>query len=343
MEPRQAAEHHRKRANVALDIGRYDVAAREARSALGYDPRDDDALVLLARALLGSGDYARALDAVSEATRLAPQRSYCHYLSGFTLQCMGRWSDSIAPLEKAVELDVDYARYHVRLALSYAETKRGDDAVRACEHALTLAPRDGVVFENASRVFGALGQLARAEEVARAHIALEPENATGFGRLAWVLAERRSWPEAIEMARASLRLDPNNYAAWANLGYAAMQAHDDAQAETASREALRLRPGLPSATSNLVTLLRRRRAWDEAARVLAESVVRAPENRSLRQQLTEVRRERAQAATLRWSDRAAVTVVLVLLAIPVALTVPAAALVVAAVALALAWIVWAMK
>ena len=67
MEPRDIAERHRRRAQVALDLGRFQAAEREARSALSADPRDDEAQVLLARAYLGSGAYEAALKAGFEA------------------------------------------------------------------------------------------------------------------------------------------------------------------------------------------------------------------------------------------------------------------------------------
>jgi superkiller protein 3 len=256
---------------------------------------------------------------------------------------LGRYADSIEPLMQAVTLEPGFARYHTRLALSYAEVKRTAEAVAECERALTMAPRDGVVLEGVARVLGATGQLARAEEIARDLVKLEPENAAAFGRLAWVLAERRTYEEAAAMARASIRLDPNNYAAWANLGYAAMERNDLAEAEEATRQALRLRPGLPSATTNLVAILRRRKANDEAARLLAESCARDPANKSFRDQLAEVRGLLAQESALRWSDRAVLTVLLVIVAVPVAMAFPGVALTIAAVAFALAWLLWKMK
>ena len=77
MDPRESAALHRRRAQAALDIGRYSQAEREAREALSYGPTDDEALVLLSRALLGVGAYERALDAahrrvvVAEVARMA--------------------------------------------------------------------------------------------------------------------------------------------------------------------------------------------------------------------------------------------------------------------------------
>ena len=96
MEPRDIAERHRRRAQVALDLGRFQAAEREARSALSADPRDDEAQVLLARAYLGSGDYEGALKAAESCVAAAPRRGYGHYLVGFSLQCLGRHGDAVA-------------------------------------------------------------------------------------------------------------------------------------------------------------------------------------------------------------------------------------------------------
>lgn len=343
MNPREAAAHHRRRAQAALDIGRYAQAEREAREALSYGPADDDALVLLGRAQLGVGAYEHALDAANEAVRVAPRRGYCHFLVGYTLQCLGRYEDAIEPLRQAITLEPGFARYHARLALSFAETKRTAESAAECEKSLEMGPRDTIVLENVSRAFGAAGQLGRAEDIARELVKLEPESASSFGRLAWVLAERKSYEEAAKMARESLRIDPNNYAAWANLGYAEMERGANAAAEEATREALRLRPGLASATTNLVAILRRRRANAEAARVLSEARARDPENKSFREQHAEVRKALSQEASLRWTDRVVLTVVVCVVALPLALAFPEVSLVVAAVAFALAWYLWKLK
>lgn len=117
MDPREANAHHRKRAQAALDIGRYGQAEREARTALSYNPADDESFVLLSRALLGEGSYEKALDAVEQAVRIAPRRGYHHYLAGYALQCLGRYADSIEPLMQAVTLEPGSARYGAPRAL----------------------------------------------------------------------------------------------------------------------------------------------------------------------------------------------------------------------------------
>lgn len=319
MEPREIAERHRRRAQVALDLGRYHVAEREARSALGADPRDDEAYVLLARAYLGSGDWERALDASQQCVNASPRRGYAHYLVGFSLQCMGRHADATTPLREAVSLEPQFARYHARLALAYAEAKEPEQAVQSVERALEMSPRDGVVLEVAARVFGVVRDLARAEEVARAYVSLEPENPSAFGRLTWILTEARKYDEAIAIAREAIRLDPNNFAAWANLGYAALEKKDLATAEEATRQSLRLKPGLASATSNLVAILQDRGAVEEAAELLSRAVARDPKNESWRKQLNELRGVLAAKDRLRWSDAVALTVGSVLAALVVSL------------------------
>lgn len=319
MDPREIADRHRRRAEVALDLGRFRVAEREARAALGADPHLEEALVILCRAHLGEGDYEAALGAATSVVAASPRRGYGHFLLGFALQCLGRHAEAVEALRQAVSLDPSYARYHGRLALALAEAQSPEAAVVTIDQALTMAPRDGVVLEIAARVFGIVRDLPRAETAAREFVALEPENPGAFARLTWVLSEARKYDEAIGIAREAIRLDPNNFAVWANLGYAALEKHDLAQAEEATRQALRLKPGLVSATTNLVAILRERQAFAEAAEVLARAVAREPANAGWRQQLGEVRGVLAQRERLRWSDAVVLTLGSVTLAVIVAL------------------------
>lgn len=191
-------------------------------------------------------------------------------------------------------------------------------------------------------MLGATGQLARAEEIARELVKLEPENAAAFGRLAWVLAERRTYEEAAVMARESIRLDPNNYAAWANLGYAAMerQTASPKQGGHASGAAPAAGAAVgddePRGDSSSAQGQRRGRA-------AAGGVVRARPGEQVVPRSAGRVGLLAQESALRWSDRAVLTVLLVIVAVPAAIAFPGVAFAVAAVAFALAWLLWKMK
>jgi tetratricopeptide (TPR) repeat protein len=183
-------------------------------------------------------------------------------------------------------------------------------------------------------------ELDRAEALARQLVAMEPDNGAAFGRLAWVLTERGRYAEAIEAARQAIELDPNNYAAWANLGFAAIELDRRDEAIAASREALRLRPGLVSATTNLVAALRAAGQLDEALVVVTHARLRDPQSAAIARLHAEVTGEVSRRDTLRWSDRAVLTVLLLLVTLAVAWLWPWLGVGVGVLCLVLAVLLW---
>ena len=297
MAPQQIAGRHRARASAALEIGRYALAETEARAALAVEPQSVDANLYLARALLGMSRYGHAVDAARAAVALAPRDAYAHYLVGFALQAGGQSTDATEALREAVRLNPRAARYHARLAIALLD---GNDpvAARACiESALALDSDNAYLLDEAARVYGVLGPLERAEDLARRVVQLTPASASAHWRLAWVLGLRRRFVEAAVQARAAIEIDQNNWPAWDELGFALFEQGALGDAEGALREALRLKPGLHSAAMNLATLLWKRGAIERAEAVCDAALVTDPSNRRVRKLKDSLRaaRERRKA------------------------------------------------
>lgn len=68
----QSSDAHFALAHAAMHYKQYPLAEKEARAARALDPRSDDALVLLSRALVAQGRTAEALPAVQARVKAAP-------------------------------------------------------------------------------------------------------------------------------------------------------------------------------------------------------------------------------------------------------------------------------
>ncbi len=282
MEPQQVAHRHRARAGVALDLGRFAVAEREARAALAADPRDVTAQLYLCRAYLGLSDHERAIAAARGAIGLAPGDGYAYYLAGFAMQVAGRANEAVDMLRESVRLQPSAARFHARLAIALLDARDRGGARAAIDTAIGLEPENTGLIDEAARVYGLLDVLAISEELSRRLVRLEPDAATSHWRLAWALGLAKRHREASECARVALRIDPNYWPGWEELGYALLEQDDGDDAQWALREALRLKPGLTSATINLATLHRRRGYLDDALEVCEAALRVVPDNQRVR-------------------------------------------------------------
>ncbi|MEI8255246.1 MAG: tetratricopeptide repeat protein, partial [Deltaproteobacteria bacterium] len=186
MEAQQVAQRHRTRAGVALDLGRFAVAEREARAALAANPRDVTAQLYLCRAYLGMSEYDRAIAAARGAIGLAPGDGYAYYLAGFAMQVAGRANEAVDMLRESVRLMPSAARFHARLAIALLDARDRAGARASIDAAIGLDPDNTGLIDEAARVYGLLDALALAEDLARRLVRLEPD--------ALAILRSHSWP-----------------------------------------------------------------------------------------------------------------------------------------------------
>jgi predicted TPR repeat methyltransferase len=108
------------------------------------------------------------------------------------------------------------------------------------------------------------GEVAAAEQVYDAVLALEPGNPTALHFLGLLRFQQRRPDEALALVERAVALDPDYVDAINNLGNLLKLRRRPEEAEQAYRRVLAQRPEHPQALTNLGILLRRRRAWEES-------------------------------------------------------------------------------
>ena len=315
----QAAAAMRRRLPAdAGDVAQasHDPAASEQLAALGYsggaifrgrpsgaDPKDmldgfqrEQRGMREAMRLVAAGDV---LGSVRLLTRLESSRivsfNVSYYLGRGLLQ-LGRPTDAVAPLERAVALAPDVPLGYVQLA----EAQRG--AGRLDESEATLARGLGVAPRNAELLF-AHGQLLRARgrfdpalaELEKARD-LAPDDARPRAAIADLQRQAGRLDAARDEAEAAVRLDPGWSGARLALGLVLGAAGREGPAAEAFREALRLEPGQPDALFYLAAVERRAGRPERALPLLEQLVARAPGYPGATESLAEARREAAPTA-----------------------------------------------
>jgi Flp pilus assembly protein TadD len=155
---------------------------------------------------------------------------------------------AIAPLQKVLAEEPDFAYGHFQLAYVYTALKKPKEAQAEYERTITLDPKMTEAYLNLGLLFlqssppGAEPEFGRAVAPLRKAVELMPSQKEPLRTLA--IAQQRSGDEAgaEESFQALLRLDPDDYDANMVLGFGLMQKNKPREAEAYFRRAAKHDP-----------------------------------------------------------------------------------------------------
>lgn len=219
-------EHMRKGAAL-IAAGNVDAAIIEYRHAVRLSPRDAEARTALGRAFLSAGDRRRAVDEFVRAADLQPDSDEAQLRAGNALLVAGRYPDAAGRADRVLARDEAHPQALLLKGYALAGLQQIETAVEIIEKTLesgradrsaasalamleltrgnAAAARD--LFERAARaapeavgpqlalaqVYWASGDIAKAEAVFRAALALDPAGPmTNRAFAAFLIAAKRA-------------------------------------------------------------------------------------------------------------------------------------------------------
>ncbi len=213
-----------EKTQILLRQGRFALAEKQMREALGQFPGDPVCLAMLSQAVAGQNRSEEALEIAEQAIVQGPQLRLTHMVLGSRLAQVGRSEEALRRFDEAARLDPNNAPVHAARARTLLQLDRTEEALAACDYGLSLDPDDSGCLEVRVRCLRKLGRNEEATQAAQRALQSDPHQA--------VLLTYEGW--------AKLRAGRTHEA-----------AHD-------FREALRLEPGLEEARAGLVQALRAR-------------------------------------------------------------------------------------
>jgi tetratricopeptide (TPR) repeat protein len=137
---------------VRMQQGRAEAALPAFEHALEQRDDDIDALLGVVSAALVIGDLRLAEEVARRAVSVLPDDPEAHHSLGVTLQEMGRHSDSLEALQRAVEiaeaLEMPATNYRTSLALARLASGEVEDALAEVEAVMGEAPaEEGLALE----------------------------------------------------------------------------------------------------------------------------------------------------------------------------------------------------
>jgi protein O-GlcNAc transferase len=176
-------------------------------------------------AALSRNDLKTALTDFQNVVRLAPSAEQGHSALGAVLVRLGRTSEGIRELEKALAMKPDDGSAQLNLALAYQQSGQAakalpwfaklDAAARAEKRPLALS-----VLVPYAQALAASNQIQAATVKIKEAVARDPRNAELQDELGSLYAQQRDWPRAGQAFEAALALNPNFAMAHLHLGLA---------------------------------------------------------------------------------------------------------------------------
>jgi predicted CXXCH cytochrome family protein len=274
--PREA-EFYFFLADAYRQTGRDDRATAYYEEALRRRPDFLPARLNYATVLIKMGRRSAAARALEIAVKVAPKDPAVLNKLAETYRDLGKTDQAIASLQRALNHDPDFAEAFVNLG--DVRFGKGDlkAAVEALTNAIRLRPGSATAHNNLANVLQAAGDFAQAEYHFNTSIGLDPENPAvryNYGR---ALAAQGMLKQGQAEFEAALRLDPNFAEAATSLGILLAMKGEVEPAIELYRRAIRVQPQFMSARFHLGLALLRRGDRQEAKQ-LFQSVVQSNSN-----------------------------------------------------------------
>jgi len=149
---------------------------------------------------------------------------------------------SLQYYEQALEIDPQYAKANLGMALTLTKLRREEEAKGYYEKTLTLDPRNSQAWNNLGLWYDRKGDLAEAERHFLKALELKPASAQAHNNLGMVYGKRGDTDRAVREFERSLVLNPTGARAHSNLALMVYRQGDTARAQALWEKALVLDP-----------------------------------------------------------------------------------------------------
>ena len=257
--------------------GLYGDAEKLALSITERFPEHEFGWKALGAILSQTGRFSESLIPSQKSVQLAPQDAEAHYNLGETLKELGRLKEAEASYSQAIAQRPDYAEAHNNLGNTLKELGRLDEAEASYTQAIAVKHDYTKAHNNLGNTLKELGRLDEAEASYTQAITLKPDYAEVHNNLGNTLQELGRLDEAEGSCIQAIALKPDLVEAHNNLGNTLKELGRLDEAEASCRQAITLKPSYAEAHSNLGNTLKELGRLDEAEASYTQAIALKPD------------------------------------------------------------------
>ena len=194
------AEQLARTAYSQYRAGKLDEAFANITKSIALNPKDYRAHVVLGYIYGAQRKLKSASDSFATAIRMQPSDKDVYLLKAQVDFLRNARDEALVAARKAVELDPKYGEAHMMVgAVLKVDPKRRGEAIEAYETALKINPQLLSAYEALGEVYATDKQEAKAEEVFRKGMDVDPKHMTGRFELGRLLVKQGRLKEAREL------------------------------------------------------------------------------------------------------------------------------------------------
>jgi len=231
--------------------GRFEKAEPLAVSLTQQFPEHQFGWKVLGSLFQHAGRLDESLAALQKAVDLSPQDPDAHFKLGITLRKLGRLDEAEASYRCAIALKPAYPEAHYNLGGTLKELGKLAEALASFRQSISLKPELAEAHYNLGNTLRQLGSLREAEASYRHAIALNSDYTEAHNNLGNTLQELGKLYEAEASFRQAIALKPDHANAHGNLGGTLQQLGRMREAEASYIQAIELKPDYAEAHRNL--------------------------------------------------------------------------------------------
>jgi predicted TPR repeat methyltransferase len=232
---------------ASLQQGNRTDAREFAAKALVADPRNVEALLVLADCHTHAGDLTAALEHYDRITAIEPRIAEVHNNRGLLLHRLARPAEALASCDRAIALASDLSGAHVNRGNALSALGRRDEALAAYDHALALRPDQAEAHLGRGNLLCDEGRHDTALAAYERALALKPGLAEAWLGRGNLLCRTRRFDAALANYDTALALDPTLTGAELGRGNALRERRQHQEALHAYEAALTLKPDFAEA------------------------------------------------------------------------------------------------
>ena len=235
------------RANVLMDLGRYEEALADLNRAIALAPAYGAAYNNRGNADFQLGRYDAALDDFRRAAELMPTNAVPYNGRAQTQEMLGRPYAGLRYITRAIALNGKYAAAYKNRALILQHLERGEDALADYERLINLTPNSPDLYVGRGQVYLKDKKTAPALKDFSKAIELDPQNAQAYIGRGATQIERKHYDEAVTDLDQAITLDAGLAEAYCRRAEAQFRLNNTDRATADLDKALQLEPNYAEA------------------------------------------------------------------------------------------------